>query len=246
MQGAGCGRGPCRAACVWGARERGSREGLGGATRRDLHSSTHTLPPTIPLPQEGKTLENELDVVEGMKFDRGYIRCGARAGAGPPGPAQRGGPPPHPCRRPSSAPASPSARPPCGSPALSAPRANPSPPPPAAPSPYFITDQKGMKVEYENPLVLICEKKISGWAPYAGEGGGRGEGRTAGKREAGSLQAQRGAVLCGSPTAPPSQTHTGRDAHRHTETPATSLSPLASLSHTLPPPPPPPPQQQQQ
>jgi chaperonin GroEL len=24
-------------------------------------------------PQEGKTLENELEVVEGMKFDRGYI-----------------------------------------------------------------------------------------------------------------------------------------------------------------------------
>jgi chaperonin GroEL len=52
--------------------------------------------------QDGKTLENELDVVEGMKFDRGYI------------------------------------------------------------SPYFITDQKTMKVEYENALVLIVEKKISG------------------------------------------------------------------------------------
>ena len=54
--------------------------------------------------QDGKTLENELDVVEGMKFDRGYI------------------------------------------------------------SPYFITDQKGMKAEYENPLILIAEKKISGLA----------------------------------------------------------------------------------
>ncbi|GBF97363.1 hypothetical protein Rsub_11010 [Raphidocelis subcapitata] len=54
--------------------------------------------------QDGKTMENELDVVEGMKFDRGYI------------------------------------------------------------SPYFITDQKGMKAEYENPLILICEKKISGLA----------------------------------------------------------------------------------
>lgn len=52
--------------------------------------------------QDGKTLENELDVVEGMKFDRGYI------------------------------------------------------------SPYFITDQKTMKAEYENALVLIVEKKISG------------------------------------------------------------------------------------
>eukprot|EP00878_Enallax_costatus_P000423 GHUV01000513.1.p1 GENE.GHUV01000513.1~~GHUV01000513.1.p1 ORF type:complete len:569 (+),score=200.80 GHUV01000513.1:158-1864(+) len=54
--------------------------------------------------QDGKTLENELDVVEGMKFDRGYI------------------------------------------------------------SPYFITDQKTMKAEYENALVLIVEKKISGLA----------------------------------------------------------------------------------
>lgn len=52
--------------------------------------------------QDGKTMENELDVVEGMKFDRGYI------------------------------------------------------------SPYFITDQKTMKAEYENALVLIVEKKISG------------------------------------------------------------------------------------
>lgn len=53
---------------------------------------------------DGKTLENELEVVEGMKFDRGYI------------------------------------------------------------SPYFITDQKTMKCELENPLILICEKKISGLA----------------------------------------------------------------------------------
>lgn len=29
-------------------------------------------------------------------------------------------------------------------------------------SPYFVTDQKTMKVELENPLILICEKKISG------------------------------------------------------------------------------------
>lgn len=52
--------------------------------------------------QDGKTLENELEVVEGMKFDRGYI------------------------------------------------------------SPYFVTDQKTMKVELEDPFILICEKKISG------------------------------------------------------------------------------------
>ncbi|KAI3426416.1 hypothetical protein D9Q98_008785 [Chlorella vulgaris] len=54
--------------------------------------------------QDGKTLENELEVVEGMKFDRGYI------------------------------------------------------------SPYFVTDQKTMKCELEDPFVLICEKKISGIA----------------------------------------------------------------------------------
>lgn len=30
-------------------------------------------------------------------------------------------------------------------------------------SPYFVTDQKTMKVELENPLILICEKRISGW-----------------------------------------------------------------------------------
>jgi chaperonin GroEL len=52
-------------------------------------------------PQDGKTLENELEVVEGMKFDRGYI------------------------------------------------------------SPYFMTDNKTMKAELENPYLLIVEKKIS-------------------------------------------------------------------------------------
>ena len=52
--------------------------------------------------QDGKTMENELDVVEGMKFDRGFI------------------------------------------------------------SPYFITDQKNMKAEYENAYILMVEKKISG------------------------------------------------------------------------------------
>lgn len=51
--------------------------------------------------KEGKTLEDELEVTEGMKFDRGFI------------------------------------------------------------SPYFITDTKSGKVEFENPLVLLSEKKIS-------------------------------------------------------------------------------------
>jgi chaperonin GroEL len=51
--------------------------------------------------QDGKTMYNELDVVEGMRFDRGYI------------------------------------------------------------SPYFVTDNKAQTVEFENPLILIVEKKIS-------------------------------------------------------------------------------------
>ncbi|KNA18027.1 hypothetical protein SOVF_074530 [Spinacia oleracea] len=50
---------------------------------------------------DGNTLDNELEVLEGMKLARGYI------------------------------------------------------------SPYFITDQKTQKCELENPLVLICEKKMS-------------------------------------------------------------------------------------
>ena len=52
----------------------------------------------------GKTMENELEVVEGMKFDRGYI------------------------------------------------------------SPYFVTDPKTMKAELDSPLILVVEKKISGYA----------------------------------------------------------------------------------
>lgn len=51
--------------------------------------------------REGKTLEDELEVTEGMKFERGFI------------------------------------------------------------SPYFITDAKSSKVEFEKPLLLLSEKKIS-------------------------------------------------------------------------------------
>ncbi|EPY52490.1 hsp60-like protein [Schizosaccharomyces cryophilus OY26] len=51
--------------------------------------------------KEGRTISDELEVTEGMKFDRGYI------------------------------------------------------------SPYFMTDVKSQKVEFENPLLLLSEKKIS-------------------------------------------------------------------------------------
>ncbi|KAH7103413.1 chaperonin GroL [Auriculariales sp. MPI-PUGE-AT-0066] len=51
--------------------------------------------------KEGKTIEDEIEITEGMKFDRGFI------------------------------------------------------------SPYFITDVKSQKVEFEKPLVLLSEKKIS-------------------------------------------------------------------------------------
>ena len=51
--------------------------------------------------KEGKTIEDELEVTEGMKFDRGFT------------------------------------------------------------SPYFMTDTKSQKVEFEKPLILLSEKKIS-------------------------------------------------------------------------------------
>lgn len=51
--------------------------------------------------KEGKTIEDELEVTEGMKFDRGFT------------------------------------------------------------SPYFITDTKSQKIEFEKPLILLSEKKIS-------------------------------------------------------------------------------------
>jgi chaperonin GroEL len=51
--------------------------------------------------EDGSGLENTLDVVEGMQFDRGYL------------------------------------------------------------SPYFVNNQQSMSAELENPLILICEKKIS-------------------------------------------------------------------------------------
>jgi chaperonin GroEL len=51
--------------------------------------------------QDGKTLQHEIEFVEGMKFDRGYI------------------------------------------------------------SPYFVTNTKTQKVEFENPLILLTDKKIT-------------------------------------------------------------------------------------
>lgn len=51
--------------------------------------------------QDGKTLETEVEYVEGIKWDRGYI------------------------------------------------------------SPYFVTDTKAAKVEFQKPLILLADKKIS-------------------------------------------------------------------------------------
>ncbi len=51
--------------------------------------------------KDGKTLTDEMEIIEGMKFDRGYI------------------------------------------------------------SPYFMNTSKGAKVEYNDAMVLFCEKKIS-------------------------------------------------------------------------------------
>ena len=50
---------------------------------------------------EGKTLNHEIEFVEGLKFDRGYI------------------------------------------------------------SPYFVTDAKSQKTEFEKPYILITDKKIT-------------------------------------------------------------------------------------
>jgi chaperonin GroEL len=55
--------------------------------------------------EEAKSLETELEVVEGMQFDRGYI------------------------------------------------------------SPYFVTNAEKMRVEMEDPYILIHEKKLSGLQP---------------------------------------------------------------------------------
>jgi len=51
--------------------------------------------------QDGKTLNHEIEFVEGMKFDRGYI------------------------------------------------------------SPYFVTNQKSQKIEFENPFILLTDKKVT-------------------------------------------------------------------------------------
>ena len=51
--------------------------------------------------QDGKTLQHEIEFVEGMKFDRGFI------------------------------------------------------------SPYFVTNQKSQKVEFENPFILLTDKKVT-------------------------------------------------------------------------------------
>ncbi len=64
--------------------------------------------------EEAKSLETELEVVEGMQFDRGYI------------------------------------------------------------SPYFVTNADKMRVEMDDPYVLIYEKKLSGTAGNAASLGSRG------------------------------------------------------------------------
>ena len=92
--------------------------------------------------EEAKSLETELEVVEGMQFDRGYI------------------------------------------------------------SPYFVTNAEKMRVELEDPYVLIHEKKLSAsrpccrcWKPWCRQAsrfchrGGRRRGR--GARHAGGQQAAR-------------------------------------------------------
>jgi chaperonin GroEL len=55
----------------------------------------------VIIVKEGRTIEDEIEITEGMKFDRGFI------------------------------------------------------------SPYFVTDVKSQKVEFEKPYILLSEKKIS-------------------------------------------------------------------------------------
>ena len=139
--------------------------------------------------QDGKTLEDELEVVEGMKFDRGYISpcaCGHRILALLPTRrilVVRGRPPDHPSPwLTSTASAPPFPLPWVASSSCPPQHRNTSPihpnvatlrradlvKPPTADvvlSPrrrrYFITQPKTQKTEFENPLILLVEKKVS-------------------------------------------------------------------------------------
>ena len=120
--------------------------------------------------EEAKSLETELDVVEGMQFDRGYI------------------------------------------------------------SPYFITNADKMRVEMEDPYILIDEKKLSGFeraAAAPGSGGadrqaaadrcggrrGRGAGHARGQQAARRPQS-RGGQGAGLRRSPQGDAAGHRSAHR--------------------------------